>query len=687
MLDIKWKKYSYSVTAKIIAFLLVVGCFTGLLTVFITGMGTANLNYHTLTENNFYHSNAFTNVSNEVVQNITAIIGEYKSEENILNGGSISADEMSYQEENLYREFEHTSKYYNPNMSKEENEKIFHEVYADQILQAKEKLIQDDMRSYQETLRRQAAYQGIIYYAQRDDVVYSNSPEADREYFSTNHPAYMLFDGFKQEMFPEEITFYSTNQIKAGDIIYIAFTDEFIGPHLAIWNENKAQASQSFYGLISMALGLAAAFIFLLFIIGRKREDKKIHLNSSVDKIYNDINLGLCALLIIGWIMIMAQFFRSQQPEIFYMVFIITLIIASAGLTLVLSLVKHIKNRTFIKHSLTYCVFNKVYVFIKDAFNSGSTAVKVVLTVVLYPIIAGLTFFMLPITIGVAAWLALKKVKEYDTVKEGILAVKSGDLNYQINIPGDGEFAQLAADINAITDGLNKAVENEIKSERLKSELITNVSHDLRTPLTSIITYVDLLKQETNQEKIQEYVEIVDQKAQRLKVLTDDLFEAAKASSQDMPIHFENIDIVSLITQGLGELDAKIQERQLEFKFNHPQEKMLVKADGKLLWRALENLLSNIFKYAQEGSRVYIDIEDMDNETKLTLKNISAYELNVSADELMERFKRGDEARSSQGSGLGLSIAGSLIEIQQGKFQIDIDGDLFKATILLESIK
>ena len=684
-MDTKWKKYSYSITAKIIAFLLVVGCYTGLLTLFITGIGFHNFDYNALTEESYYRSRDFTNVSNEVLQNITAIIGEYKSEENILSGGSITADELKNQEENLYQEFKETSKNYNPNMSEAENDQVFREVYADQILQAKEQLIQNDLRSYQETLQRQAAYQGIIYYAQRGDIVYSNSPEAGREYFKANS-AYMLSDGFKKEIFPEEISFYDTIpiQVQAGDVIYIAFTDEFLNPRLAAWNENKTQATNSLYWLIGMASALAAAFIFLLFIIGRRPEDEKIHLNSSVDKIYNDINLGLCALLIAAWIMIMTLIFRSGYTEI---VFLITLIIAAAGLILVLSLIKHIKNRTFIKHSLTYYVFNQVFTFVKDVFNSGSTAVKVVLIVVLYPIIAGLTFFMLPITIAVAAWLALKKVKDYDAVKEGIKAVKSGDLNYQINIPGDGEFAHLAADINSITDGLNKAVESEIKSERLKSELITNVSHDLRTPLTAIITYVDLLKQETDQDKAKEYIEIIDQKSQRLKTLTDDLFEAAKVSSGDIPVNFEKIDIVSLITQGLGEFDDKIQAQKLEFKLSHSQDKMFVQADGKLLWRAVENLLSNIFKYAQEGSRVYIDIEDLDSEIKLTLKNISAFELNVSADELMERFKRGDEARSSQGSGLGLSIASSLIEIQNGSFQVDIDGDLFKVTLLMESMK
>ncbi len=201
--------------------------------------------------------------------------------------------------------------------------------------------------------------------------------------------------------------------------------------------------------------------------------------------------------------------------------------------------------------------------------------------------------------------------------------------------------------------------------------------------MTSIITYVDLLKQERDQTKIEGYLEIIDQKSQRLKVLTENLFEAAKASSGTIPVNFETIDLVSLITQGLGELDDKIQERKLEFKLSNPNDKVTIKADGKLLWRALENLLSNIFKYALEGSRVYVDILDIGTEVTLTIKNISAYELNISSDELMERFKRGDESRSSQGSGLGLSIAKSLIEIQKGSFNIEIDGDLFKVVIRL----
>lgn len=248
---------------------------------------------------------------------------------------------------------------------------------------------------------------------------------------------------------------------------------------------------------------------------------------------------------------------------------------------------------------------------------------------------------------------------------------------------GNGEMARLAANINTITDGLKKAVDNELKSERLKTELITNVSHDIRTPLTSIITYVDLLKKEETSSAVAEYIEVLDQKSKRLKVLTDDLFQAAKASSGNIPVQFERIDLVSLIKQGLGEVSAQIEESGLDIRLNNPTDKVYVMGDGKLLWRSIENLLSNIFKYSLIGSRVYIDLEDEGDKVLLTFKNISASELNMSADDLLERFTRGDESRSSEGSGLGLSIAKSLIEVQKGTFHIEVDGDLFKVRVYL----
>ena len=332
---------------------------------------------------------------------------------------------------------------------------------------------------------------------------------------------------------------------------------------------------------------------------------------------------------------------------------------------------------------MIYRILYHIVVFIKNVYDSGSIGVKTVLIVIGYPLLIAATFFMFPITIGIAAWFAFKKVQSFRAIQEGVDKIKAGDLHHRIEVAGKGEFSKLASNINSISEGLEKAVEGELKSERLKTELITNVSHDIRTPLTSIITYVDLLKNERDPEKIDEYVEILDQKSQRLKVLTDDLFDAAKASSGSMPVHLEEIDIESLLTQGLGEVNDKIEASELEFKIRQPEDKVFIKADGKLLWRSIENLLSNIFKYAMQGSRVYIDIEDIGNEVLITFKNISAFELNITEEELMERFTRGDESRTSQGSGLGLSIAKSLIELQKGRFTIQIDGDLFKAMIYM----
>ena len=405
---------------------------------------------------------------------------------------------------------------------------------------------------------------------------------------------------------------------------------------------------------------------------------KRVHLHF-VDRLYTDINLVLCMGLITLWAALVDLVFEQING----MILLITPPIATLGLILVLSLIKHLKNRTFFKHSLIYRILYHIVVFIKNVYDSGNTGVKTVLLVIGYPLLVAATFFIFPITIGIAAWLAFKKVQSFRAIQEGVDKIKAGDLHHRIEVAGKGEFSKLASNINSISEGLEKAVEGELKSERLKTELITNVSHDIRTPLTSIITYVDLLKNERDPEKIDEYVEILDQKSQRLKVLTDDLFDAAKASSGSMPVHLEEIDIESLLTQGLGEVNDKIEASELEFKIRQPEDKVFIKADGKLLWRSIENLLSNIFKYAMQGSRVYIDIEDIGNEVLITFKNISAFELNITAEELMERFTRGDESRTSQGSGLGLSIAKSLIELQKGRFTIQIDGDLFKAMIYM----
>lgn len=277
----------------------------------------------------------------------------------------------------------------------------------------------------------------------------------------------------------------------------------------------------------------------------------------------------------------------------------------------------------------------------------------------------------------------IKKLAYLSYIMEGTERIKGGDIHYKLDIIDDDNFSNLAENINNIGEGLDKAIYNQLKSERLKSELITNVSHDLKTPLTSIINYIELIKKEEDikPEHIKDYVNVLDSKSKRLKVLIEDLFEASKASSGNLELNMEKIDITQLLRQAIGEMEEKLSKANLDLKLRVPEEKTYIMADGKKLYRVLENLLSNISKYSLNNTRVYIDIIEEDDKVKLTMKNISSYELNFDPEEIMERFKRADESRNTEGSGLGLAIARDLVNAQGGRFEIDIDGDLFKSVV------
>lgn len=272
---------------------------------------------------------------------------------------------------------------------------------------------------------------------------------------------------------------------------------------------------------------------------------------------------------------------------------------------------------------------------------------------------------------------------ETDEINKALLSMSQGNTSYKINAARfKGKEKELAEHINNIGTGLETALQEKVRSERLKADLITNVSHDIKTPLTSIINYVDLIKREKIQNpKIQGYLDVLEQKSQRLKTLTEDLVEASKASSGNLKLEIASIDFVELIQQTNGEFEEKFALHHLELVPSIPDESILIEADGRYLWRVLENLYNNAFKYAMEHSRVYVDIEKEEGYVSFIMKNISANPLNIRADELTERFVRGDVARTTEGSGLGISIAKSLTELQGGDFSLYIDGDLFKAQV------
>ncbi len=283
------------------------------------------------------------------------------------------------------------------------------------------------------------------------------------------------------------------------------------------------------------------------------------------------------------------------------------------------------------------------------------------------------------VVLGLLVWEGMQRQQ----LLEGVKAMTQGE--EEINVPVHGLTQgnrQMAEAVNELGENLRAAMQEQMKSERMKADLITNVSHDLKTPLTSIINYVDLLKREQIENpKAQEYLAVLEQKSQRLKQLTEDLVEASRASSGNVTLDIQKIDLRELLMQTSGEFEERFEARGLTFVSSYPDYPLYIEADGRRLWRIIENLYRNVEKYAMSGTRVYLDVECDGHTASLSMKNISQQPLNISPEELMERFTRGDESRTTEGSGLGLSIARDLTELQGGTFNIYLDGDLFKVVV------
>ena len=271
----------------------------------------------------------------------------------------------------------------------------------------------------------------------------------------------------------------------------------------------------------------------------------------------------------------------------------------------------------------------------------------------------------------------------FGVLLKGVKHMAQGNLNYQIDTRYlYGYFYDFAEQMNALAGAAQLAAERQMKSERMKTELITNVSHDIKTPLTSIINYVDLMKKPHSAEDDALYLDVLDRQSQRLKKLITDLMDMSKASSGNVSVEIDRVDAVEAVNQALGEFADKLEQVSLTPVFRHPDFPVMMRADGRLLWRVLSNLLSNAVKYALPDTRLYVDLMVLQGNAVLAIKNISRDQLNVNADELMERFVRGDASRNTEGSGLGPNIAKSLVELQKGQMHLMVDGDLFKVTLI-----
>lgn len=406
-----------------------------------------------------------------------------------------------------------------------------------------------------------------------------------------------------------------------------------------------------------------------------------------------------------NFIEIMNSIGASQRTSeiIFMLGNILCLSIVIYGIYLAIISVKNIfyvgVKEYFKTKSLIGILLLKSKGWIKEGYNrlieidlndkSNKTLIKILgVNFIVLSIMCSIWFFGIGISIAYTIVLFFVLKKYFDEVKQKysiLLEVtnKIAEGNLDVEIKEDlGLFNPLKGELEKIQSGFKKAVEEEVKSQRLKTELISNVSHDLKTPLTSIITYVDLLKNEKiTEEERKSYIETIERKSQRLKNLIEDLFEMSKATSKNIQLNIVDVDIVELMKQTQFELSDKIEESSLKFKWNLPNEKVIIKLDSQKTFRVFENLLMNIVKYAMPNSRVFIDIINEEDNVSIILKNMSANEMDFTAEEIVERFARGDRSRNTEGSGLGLAISKSFVELQGGSFNIEIDGDLFKVKI------
>ena len=463
-----------------------------------------------------------------------------------------------------------------------------------------------------------------------------------------------------------------------------------------------------------------ASFVFLTAIAGRKSTDEELHL-CFFDRWPTELAAGL---VVIAWLPVIVfglthlpiasyQIARLQSSLIdAYFLFrlmlfgLYTLFWFQIGY---LSLVRRIKAKQLWKNSILRRLLLLIVKIIKKAahkirvladFYARNTAARLKVTFAFLVFVflkyficavvldSGLLFFGFSFLVDLLILgFGITKAYHREQILKGLKEISSGNLQYKIPLDKlSGDNKRIAEYINNIGSGLDAAVENSVKNERMKTELITNVSHDLKTPLTSIISYIDLLKRETfTDPKVLEYLDILEAKAARLKVLTEDVVEASKASTGNLTLNMTNLDFVEMLHQVIGEFEERFEEHHLTMMVHFPDEPSVICADGQRMWRVLENIFGNVTKYAMEKTRVYAEVQNARNQVIFSLKNISAQPLNFAAEELTERFVRGDVARNTEGSGLGLSIAKSLTELQGGKFQLYLDGDLFKVTITFQA--
>lgn len=458
----------------------------------------------------------------------------------------------------------------------------------------------------------------------------------------------------------------------------------------------------SVYIIGAVSLVVAAILLIFLYCAAGHRKDGTVQLNH-LDKAPFDLLLTL-AIIAEGCLVSILMY--SESWELLFILPLFSVISYFMVLAVTMTFATRIKTGTFLSNNIIYKLLRFVGRILKKGWRgliyifknlsligktvlilAGVIFVELIFFASNYYSPPAILFWMLCFT-AVISLVVLFTSIILQKIKRGGERIALGDLDFKIDTQYMyGDFKRFAESLNNINLGLQNAVNEKMKSERFKTELITNVSHDIKTPLTSIINYVDLIKKEQPEnENIKQYIEVLDRQSGRLKKLIEDLVEASKASTGNIAVNLSECEVGVLLSQTVGEFDERLSKSGLTAVLKQPETPVKIMADGRHLWRVFDNLMSNICKYSQPETRVYMDVCRKDGKAVITFRNISKYELNISGDELMERFVRGDSSRNTEGSGLGLSIAESLVNLQDGQMKIDVDGDLFKVILTFDAV-
>ena len=497
-------------------------------------------------------------------------------------------------------------------------------------------------------------------------------------------------------------------------VVCTSIKEEYANECKVIWDRQSTIINETFTSTIIYVIFALILFIYLLCVCGKNKDGE--HKSMWLDNIWTEVHLvamgGIGFGAVVLCVILLDEFYTGHFPlNMMNMVVGISAAITSAVvITSLLSIIRNIKCKRFVESSIIvrvirWCfkIFVKVLVWLRNGFVgyrnllfktlSKKTGVILISMLFAYTALIGLfgiftleagNLFWIFVGIalfGFASFFIAHRSKDIDEIKKGVSEVRNGNIAYKIPELKSEDMKALATNINDIAKGLDESVSAKVKAERMKTELITNVSHDLKTPLTSIISYTELLANvEGLPEEAKDYAQIIANKSDRLKTLTQDLFDISKVQSGNESVVLEKLDVSLLINQSLGEHDNEIKKSELPFCVNAPKE-LYISADGRKMSRVISNLISNILKYTMKNTRVFISAYEENGEVIMEFKNIASYPMDFNAEEIVGRFVRGDESRTQEGNGLGLAIAKSYTEICNGKFEIVLDGDMFKAIL------